>query len=69
MMSKYKNHKKMSIKILQNLSYWMETSKADYQLIDLKSALEEAFKHYEAYVEMKADNKHYKPDFEIKSYK
>lgn len=68
-MSKYKEHKKMSIQILKNVSHWMETSKMDYQLIDLESVLEEAFRHYEAYVEMKSDNPNYKPKFENKSYK
>jgi len=68
-MSKYKNHKKMSIQILQNVSYWMETSKMDYHLVDLESILKEAFRHYEAYVELKADNPEYKPDFQMKSYK
>lgn len=68
-MANYKDHKKISVQILKNVSHWMETSKMDYQLVDLESVLEEAFRHYEAYVELKAENPSYKPDFERKSYK
>ena len=68
-MANYKDHKKISVQILKNVSYWMETSKMDYQLVDLESVLEEAFRHYEAYVELKSENPNYTPDFERKSYK
>jgi len=69
MMANYKEHRKKSVSILKNVSHWMENSKTDYQLVDLESALLEAYKHYEAYVELKDDNENYKPQFEYKSYK
>jgi hypothetical protein len=68
-MGHYKNHKKMAIQILKNVSHWMETSSFDYNIKDLQAVLKEAHKHYEAYVKLQEDDPSYKPQFEQKSYK
>ena len=67
-MSYYKNHKKRVITILTSLSKHMQLSSFDYEMVDLKRALEEATKHYKHYLDMK-DNERYNPEFEHKSYK
>lgn len=67
-MSYYKNHKRKAAKILRNLAKHIRESNFDYEMIDLKSALDEAQTHYNHYLEMKKDHR-YKPQFENKYFK
>lgn len=67
-MSREKSHKKMCVKMLRVVAYWIEESKTDYRIEDLKSLLKEATNHYQHYLDVKKDPTHY-PDFEPKSYK
>lgn len=67
-MSYYKNHKRKTVKILRNLAKHIKESRFDYDMRDLKDALDEAQKHYQHYLDMKIDEK-YRPEIEHKYYK
>ena len=67
-MSYYKNHKRKTVKILRNLAKHIKESRFDYEMRDLKDALDEAQKHYQNYLDMKIDER-YKPEIEHKYYK
>ena len=47
MNSKEKQHKEMCKRILKSVSFWIETSKFDYKIEDLKTDLDAARTHNE----------------------
>tara|TARA_R100001510_G_C7486640_1_gene96248 strand:+ start:188 stop:421 length:234 start_codon:yes stop_codon:yes gene_type:complete len=70
MNSREKQHKEMCIRILKSVSFWIETSKFDYKMEDMKSVLDEVKTHYEHYLGYKNDdNGTYKADMQSKSFK
>ena len=70
MNSKEKQHKEMCKRILKSVSFWIETSKFDYKIEDLRAVLDEAKTHYEHYLGYKHDeNGTYNADMQTKSYK